>query len=76
MTARRILFATIAAGGGHVTTAEAMAEALERHFPGRFETRVSDYMAELVLAGQAELGHVDVARPRQGGRRASRARAL
>ncbi|MEJ2122117.1 MAG: glycosyltransferase [Alphaproteobacteria bacterium] len=52
MSARRILFATIAAGGGHVTTAEAMAEALKRHFPGRFETRVSDYMAELGLAGQ------------------------
>jgi UDP-N-acetylglucosamine:LPS N-acetylglucosamine transferase len=52
MSARRILFATIAAGGGHVTTAEAMAEALEHHFPGRFETRVSDYMAELGLVGQ------------------------
>jgi len=52
MSARRILFATIAAGGGHVTTAQAMAQALERHFPGRFETRVSDYMADLGLIGQ------------------------
>jgi UDP-N-acetylglucosamine:LPS N-acetylglucosamine transferase len=51
MTTRRILFATIAAGGGHVATAQAMAEALARHFPGRFETRVSDYMAELGLTG-------------------------
>ncbi|HUT48490.1 MAG TPA: glycosyltransferase [Alphaproteobacteria bacterium] len=48
---RRILFATIAAGGGHLATATAMAEALERHFPGRFETQVSDYMADLGLLG-------------------------
>ncbi|MGF1473528.1 MAG: glycosyltransferase [Rubrobacteraceae bacterium] len=40
----RILFATIAAGGGHVATARAMAEAIERHYPGRFELEVSDYM--------------------------------
>lgn len=45
----RILFATIAAGGGHVATATAMAEALERRFPGRFETRVSDFMFDLGL---------------------------
>lgn len=44
---RRVLFATIAAGGGHVATARAMAEALELHFPGRFEARVSDFMFEL-----------------------------
>ena len=42
-----ILFATIAAGGGHVATARAMAEAIERYYPGRFETRVSDYMREV-----------------------------
>lgn len=52
MSARRILFATIAAGGGHVATAQAMAEALERHFPGRFETKVSDTMAALGLTDQ------------------------
>lgn len=52
MSARRILFATIAAGGGHVATAHAMAEALARHFAGRFETEVSDYMDALGLAGQ------------------------
>ncbi len=42
-----ILFATIAAGGGHVATAHAMAESVEHHYPGRFELRVSDYMKEV-----------------------------
>ncbi len=42
-----ILFATIAAGGGHVATARAMAEAVERYYPGRFGLRVSDYMKEV-----------------------------
>ena len=42
-----ILFATIAAGGGHVATARAMAEAIERYYPGRFELRVSDYMKDV-----------------------------
>jgi 1,2-diacylglycerol 3-beta-galactosyltransferase len=42
-----ILFATIAAGGGHVAGAHAMSEAIERYYPGRFELRVSDYMKEL-----------------------------
>ena len=42
-----ILFATIAAGGGHVAGAHAMAEAIERYYPGRFELRVSDYMKDL-----------------------------
>ncbi|MEX2542584.1 MAG: glycosyltransferase [Trueperaceae bacterium] len=46
---RRVLFATIAAGGGHVATALAMAEALARHLPGEFETRVSDFMFDLGL---------------------------
>jgi UDP-N-acetylglucosamine:LPS N-acetylglucosamine transferase len=43
----QILFAAIAAGGGHVATAKAMAQAIEVHYPGRFELRVSDYMKEL-----------------------------
>ena len=43
----QILFATIAAGGGHVAVARAMAEAIEHHYPGRFELRVSDYMKEI-----------------------------
>src|SRR5215212_11020883 len=42
-----ILFATIAAGGGHVAGAHAMSEAIERYYPGRFELRVSDYMKDL-----------------------------
>ena len=43
----QILFATIAAGGGHVAGAHAMSEAIERYYPGRFDLRVSDYMKDL-----------------------------
>lgn len=46
-----ILFATIAAGGGHVATAHAMAEAVERSYPGEFDLRVSDYMKEVGPVG-------------------------
>jgi len=42
-----LLFATIAAGGGHVASARAMAEAVERLYPGRFEVRISDFMHEV-----------------------------
>lgn len=52
MTKRSVFFATIAAGGGHVATAGALAEALHAGYPGQFETRVSDVMAEF---GAAEL---------------------
>jgi len=41
-----VLFATIAAGGGHVATASAMAEGLEHLHPRSVSTRVSDVMAE------------------------------
>ena len=41
-----VLFATIAAGGGHVATARALAEAVERQSQGRLPTRLSDAMAE------------------------------
>jgi UDP-N-acetylglucosamine:LPS N-acetylglucosamine transferase len=51
-----ILFATIAAGGGHVATARAMAEAIEHRYPGRFELRVSDYMREV---GAREVAGLD-----------------
>jgi 1,2-diacylglycerol 3-beta-galactosyltransferase len=51
----RILFATIAAGGGHVAVARAMAEAIEHHYPGRFELRVSDYMKEVGVKRVANL---------------------
>ncbi|HEV3476193.1 MAG TPA: glycosyltransferase [Rubrobacteraceae bacterium] len=46
-----ILFATIAAGGGHVAGAHAMSEAIELYYPGRFELRVSDYMKDLGVIG-------------------------
>ncbi len=46
-----ILFATIAAGGGHVAGAHAMLESVERHYPGQFELRVSDYMKDLGIVG-------------------------
>lgn len=42
-----VLFATIAAGGGHVATARAMKQALERLYPGQFELTISDYMRAL-----------------------------
>ncbi|MDF2701333.1 MAG: hypothetical protein K0S10_277 [Rubrobacteraceae bacterium] len=58
----RILFATIAAGGGHVAVARAMAEAIEHHYPGRFELRVSDYMKEVGVKKVADLDrlHKDI----------------
>ena len=57
-----ILFATIAAGGGHVAVARAMAEAVEHYYPGRFELRVSDYMKEVGLKKVADLDrlHKDI----------------
>ncbi len=51
-----ILFATIAAGGGHVAGAHAMSEAVERYYPGRFDLRVSDYMKEV---GATAVGDLD-----------------
>jgi 1,2-diacylglycerol 3-beta-galactosyltransferase len=58
----RILFATIAAGGGHVAVARAMAEAIEHHYPGRFELRISDYMKEVGVKKVADLDrlHKDI----------------
>jgi len=41
-----VLFATIAAGGGHVATANAMAEAVATASGGALRTSVSDIMAE------------------------------
>ena len=52
MTKPHVFFATIAAGGGHVATAKAMAEGLETHLPGTFQTTISDYMLDLGLKGQ------------------------
>ncbi len=47
-----IIFATIAAGGGHVATANAMAQSLEAGYPGVFETRVSEPMIDLGFTEQ------------------------
>lgn len=44
---KTIVFATIAAGGGHVATARAMAQAVAAHMPGQWRTDVSDYMVDL-----------------------------
>src|SRR5919199_2440291 len=52
----KILFATIAAGGGHVAGAWAMAESVEHYYPHRFELRISDYMKE-VGAGRLDRFH-------------------
>jgi UDP-N-acetylglucosamine:LPS N-acetylglucosamine transferase len=45
-----IFFATIAAGGGHVAGAWAMAESVERYYPGHFELRISDYMKDVGIS--------------------------
>jgi UDP-N-acetylglucosamine:LPS N-acetylglucosamine transferase len=50
MTRPRIVFATIAAGGGHVATARAMAQAVETLAPGEFDLPVSDLMLDLGFA--------------------------
>src|SRR5918999_460716 len=50
-----ILFASIAAGGGHVAVARVMADAIEHHYPGRFELRISDYMKEVGAKRVADL---------------------
>ena len=46
-----ILFATVAVGGGHVATARAISEAIERYYPDRFRMRISDYAEELGVTG-------------------------
>jgi UDP-N-acetylglucosamine:LPS N-acetylglucosamine transferase len=43
----RIVFATIAAGGGHVATARAMAQGVEALAPGAYELPVTDLMHDL-----------------------------
>lgn len=49
-----LFFATLAAGGGHVATARALAQAVERHYPGRFACTVSDYMSFLGFHAEDE----------------------
>ena len=45
-TSPDILFATIAAGGAHVSSAQAMAQALETYYPGRYTTQVAEIMQD------------------------------
>lgn len=54
----KLLFATIAAGGGHVATAEAMAATLKLRYPEQLEATVSDYMKEVGI-NEAEVEHFD-----------------
>ncbi len=62
-----ILFAVIRAGGGHIATARAMSEAVQREDPS-VNVRISDYMHELGLhkqdARHKELWKWLLARPR------------
>lgn len=51
MTRPSIVFATIAAGGGHVATARAMAQAVEDLAPGAFDLHVTDLMLDLGFTG-------------------------
>ena len=39
-----ILFATLAAGGSHVSSANAMAQAIQKHFPDQYETPIREIM--------------------------------
>ena len=43
----QLLFATIAAGGGHIASAKAMAQAIEAQYPNQFEISILDYMHEI-----------------------------
>lgn len=47
MTRPHVAFATIAAGGGHVATARAMAQALEAACPHTFDITISDFVRDL-----------------------------
>jgi UDP-N-acetylglucosamine:LPS N-acetylglucosamine transferase len=49
MSRPRIVFATIAAGGGHVATARAMAQGVEALAPGTYELPVTDLVHDLGL---------------------------
>ena len=41
-----ILFATLAAGGSHVSSAKAMAQAIQKHFPDQYETPIREIMVD------------------------------
>ena len=42
-----ILFATISAGGSHVSSAEAMVQAVEASYPGMYRLELSDLMKDM-----------------------------
>ena len=44
---KKIVFAMIEAGGGHKAPAKAVMEALEESFPGRYETRMMDFIKDV-----------------------------
>ena len=44
---RKILFATVQAGGGHIATAIAMAQSIETKYPDHFNILVLDFMKEV-----------------------------
>lgn len=50
MSQPRILFATVAAGGAHVSTANAMAEAIDAYYPGEFACEVREIMRDYGFA--------------------------
>jgi UDP-N-acetylglucosamine:LPS N-acetylglucosamine transferase len=52
MTRPHIALATIAAGGGHVATARAMAQAIAAAYPDQFDLTISDLMSDLGFTAQ------------------------
>jgi hypothetical protein len=50
-----ILFATLAAGGSHVSSANAMAQAIQKHFPDQYETPIREIMVDY---GFGPFGHL------------------
>ena len=44
---KKIIFAMIEAGGGHKAPARAVMEALDEAFPGRYETRMMDFIKDI-----------------------------
>jgi UDP-N-acetylglucosamine:LPS N-acetylglucosamine transferase len=48
---RKIIFAMIEAGGGHKAPAVAVMEALERDYPGLYETRMMDFIKDIGSVG-------------------------
>jgi UDP-N-acetylglucosamine:LPS N-acetylglucosamine transferase len=47
MSKKTIVFAAIHAGGGHVRPAELICQALNSQYPGKYETRLLDFMKDL-----------------------------